>query len=88
MVKKLFKHEFLSYARAMGIVYGILLTIAAATRIISFFESDTDAYAIIRFFSDATYFVSAAAAIGFAFVMGIVRFYKNMFTAEGYLTHT
>lgn len=88
MVKKLFKHEFLSYARAMGIVYGILLTMAAATRIITLFESDTDAYYIIRSFSDATYFVSAAAAIGFAFVMGIVRFYKNMFTAEGYLSHT
>ncbi len=88
MVKKLFKHEFLSYARAMGIVYGILLTMAAATRIISLFESDTDAYYIIRTFSNTTYFVSAAAAFGFAFVMGIVRFYKNMFTAEGYLTHT
>ena len=88
MVKKLFKHEFLSYARAMAIVYGILLTMAAATRIISLFESDTDAYAVIRFFSDATYAVSAAATIGFAFVMGIVRFYKNMFTAEGYLTNT
>lgn len=88
MVKKLFKHEFLSYARAMGIVYGILLTMAAATRIIYLFESDTDAYYIIRSFSNTTYFVSAAAAFGFAFVMGIVRFYKNMFTAEGYLTHT
>ena len=88
MVKKLFKHEFLSYARAMAIVYGILLTMAAATRIISLFESDTDAYRIISTFSNITYIVSAAAAIGFAFVLGIVRFYKNMFTAEGYLTHT
>ena len=88
MVKKLFKHEFLSYVRAMGIVYGILLTMAAATRIISLFESDTDAYRIISTFSNITYIVSAAATIGFAFVMGIVRFYKNMFSAEGYLTHT
>ena len=88
MVKKLFKHEFLSYARAMGIVYGILLTMAAATRILHLFESDTDVYHIILSFSNLTYIVSAAATIGFAFVMGIVRFYKNMFSAEGYLTHT
>ena len=88
MVKKLFKHEFLSYVRAMGIVYGILLTMAAATRIISLFESDTNAYYIIRSFSNITYIVSAAATVGFAFVLGIVRFYKNMFSAEGYLTHT
>lgn len=88
MVKKLFKHEFLSYVRAMGIVYGILLTMAAATRIISLFESDTNAYHIILSFSNLTYIVSAAATIGFAFVIGIVRFYKNMFSAEGYLTHT
>ena len=88
MVKKLFKHEFHFYGRIMAIVYAILLTVSVATRIIVHFESDTTAYEIIRAFTYITYVVSAMATFFFAFVMGIVRFYKNMFTSEGYLTHT
>ena len=51
MVKKLFKHEYLSYVRVMSIVYVILLTMAAANRIIQLFEADTVAYKIVSVFS-------------------------------------
>lgn len=88
MVKKLFKHEFLFYARIMGIVYLILFTVAGANRIIQFFENDSNAYSIVFTISCITYGISAVAVLGFGFVMGIVRFYKNLFTAEGYLTLT
>ncbi|MBQ6998122.1 MAG: hypothetical protein IJO72_06000 [Oscillospiraceae bacterium] len=88
MVKKLFKHEYLSYVRVMSIVYVILLTMAAANRIIQLFEADTVAYKIVSVFSFITYGVSVAAAFGFSFVLGILRFYRNLFTAEGYLTFT
>ena len=88
MVKKLYKHEFLYYTRIMGIVYTILLTMATANRIIQCFESDTVAYRIVSIFSGITYGVSVAAAFGFAFVLGIVRFYRNLFTCEGYLSFT
>lgn len=88
MVKKLFKHEFLSYARVMSIVYAILLTMATANRIIQAFATDTVAYDIISVFSGITYGVSVAAVLGFSFVLGIIRFYRNLFTAEGYLSFT
>ena len=88
MVKKLFKHEFLAYIRVMGIVYLILLAMATAGRIIWLFESDTIAFNIIGTFSNITYGISVAAAFGFMFVLGIVRFYKHLFTAEGYLSFT
>lgn len=88
MVKKLFKHEYLAYARVMSLVYIILLTIAVASRIIMLFESDTVAYSIISGFSVVTYCVSVLAALGFSYVMGVVRFYKNLFTSEGYLSFT
>ena len=88
MVKKLFKHEFFAFWRVMVIVYAILLTVAGAGRIIQFFETDSTTYAIVFRFSCTTYGISVAAALGFAFVLGIVRFYKNLFSAEGYLTHT
>ena len=88
MVKKLYKHEFLYYARIMTIVYAILLTMAAANRIIQIFETDSIAYRIVSIFSGITYGVSVAAAFGFSFVLGILRFYRNLFTGEGYLTFT
>ena len=88
MVKKLFKHEFLAHIRVMGVVYIILLTMAVAGRVIQFFEADTIPYKIISVFSGVTYGISVFAAFAFTFVMGIVRFYKNLFTGEGYLSFT
>jgi len=88
MVKKLFKHEFLFYIRVMGIVYGILLTMALAGRIILCFESDSISYRIVSTISGITYGISVFATLAFTVVLAIVRFYKNLFTAEGYLTFT
>ena len=88
MVKKLFKHEFLAYARVMSVVYIILLTIATAGRVIQFFENDSIPYTIISTISGITYGFSVFAVFAFAFVMGIIRFYKNLFTSEGYLSFT
>lgn len=88
MVKKLFKHEFLFYGRIMPIIYAILLIVAVATSVIFIFANDTTTYYIVSGFSEAVYGFSVIAAFGFAFVMGIVRFYKNLFTSEGYLTLT
>ncbi|MBE6957808.1 MAG: hypothetical protein E7447_01465 [Ruminococcaceae bacterium] len=88
MVKKLFKHEYLFYVRVMAIVYAVLLTVSVATKLIYTFESNTTAYQIIRGFTTIVYVFSLIAAWGFAWVMGIVRFYRNLFTAEGYLSFT
>ena len=88
MVKKLFKHEFLAHLRIMGVVYVILLTIAGAGRLIQCFEQDNIPYKIVSSASILTYGVSVMGAFAFTFVLAIVRFYKNLFTAEGYLSFT
>ena len=88
MVKKLFKHEFLAHLRIMGVVYVILLTIAGAGRLIQCFEQDNIPYKIVSSASILTYCVSVMGAFAFTFVLAIVRFYKNLFTAEGYLSFT
>ncbi len=88
MVKKLFKHEFLYYARIMPLVYAIVLGLAVVSRVIQIFENDSIAYAIVNVAAILTYGVSVWAALMFTFVMFIIRFYKNLFTSEGYLTLT
>ena len=88
MVKKLFKHEFLAYTRIMSIIYIILLSFALFGRILMFFENDSTIYTIISVFSNISYTLSISAAMAFSFGLGVVRFYKNLFTCEGYLTFT
>lgn len=88
MVKKLFKHEFKAYARIMVFVYGILMMVATAGRIVQFFEDDGIIYKIISVFSGITYAFTIGAAIMFTMAFSVVRFYKNLFTHEGYLSFT
>lgn len=88
MVKKLFKHEFIAYVRVMVFVYAILLTVAAAGRIIRFFEYDSVVYKILNAFSGIAYAFTIGASLLFLFAFAVVRFYKNLFTHEGYLSFT
>ena len=88
MVKKLFKHEFAAYARIMLVLYAIVLSTAAAFRLIMCFESDSILYETALTISLMAYFASVFFAAVGTFVFVIVRFYTNLFTAEGYLSFT
>lgn len=88
MVKKLFKHEYLAWLRVLPLIYGITLAVAAMLRLIIFFENDSIYYGIVL--GSAIFMFCVALLVAFAAptVFGILRFYKNLFTGEGYLTHT
>lgn len=88
MVKKLMKHEFLAYIRVMGVVYLVLLGVAALSRFVQFFEAETVPYNIVRGASFVVYAICLLGTLASNTVMAVVRFYKNLFTAEGYLTLT
>ena len=88
MVKKLYKHEFRSHLRILWVVWAALLAISAGARIVQFFEADSIPYKIISTTSFVTYGVAILAAFAFTSVLGIIRFYKNLFTSEGYLSFT
>ena len=88
MVKKLFKHEFLAWLRVLPIIYGITLIVAGMHRLLQVFENDSVQYNILFISATVMYAVAIAATIAAPVVFGIQRFYKNMFTGEGYLTHT
>lgn len=88
MVKKLFKHEILAWCRILPIVYIIFLCIATMGRIIQFFEADALAYDIMITSATIVYIIGIIACFAFPTVFGIVRFYKNLFSGEGYLSFT
>lgn len=88
MVKKLFKHEIHALWRLMAPVWGILLGVSVLGRLIQFFEQNTVIYSIISGSSVLFYVAALIACLVCPFVFAIVRFYRNLFTGEGYLTFT
>ncbi len=88
MVKKLFKHEIRAYLRVMPLIYIIIVAMSVFGRVIQFFENDGLVYNIVSGFAFLTYGVSIFVALFFTKIFAVVRFYKNLFTAEGYLTFT
>ena len=86
MVKKLFKYEIFSYARTLLPINAILIAISILGRLIQFFENDTTPYRIL--FGSTMFAIGAAifASLLLTFIISIMRFYKNLFGTEGYLT--
>lgn len=88
MVKKLWKHEYLAWFRVLPLIYGITLAVAALLRMILVFENDSLYYDIVLGSAILVFAVAMLVTLSAATVFGILRFYKNLFTGEGYLTHT
>lgn len=88
MVKKLYKHEFLAWLRVLPIFFGVTLFTAAFHRVLQIFEVDSIYYDIVNVSAIVLYAVSVLVCLAAPTVFGIVRFYKNLFTGEGYLTFT
>ena len=88
MVKKLLKHELIYYVRSFGLFLPIVLVIAAMARVFRLLDNGSVVSDIAIFMSTAMAVVSCAALLILSIVAGVVRFYKNMYGAEGYLTFT
>ncbi|MBE5818410.1 MAG: hypothetical protein E7312_05075 [Clostridiales bacterium] len=86
MVKKLLKHELIYYFRSFILFLPIVLLVAIMTRVFTLFDSENVFIQIIRGSSYLMLFVACFALILMSVVVGVVRFYKNMYSAEGYLT--
>ena len=88
MVRKLIKYDFKAFSKVMIPTWCVLLGLAAVYRIISFFETDTTAYEIFNVSAIVILVVATITTLLMTFIFSIVRFYKNLFTTEGYLTLT
>lgn len=86
MVKKLFKHELFALSRVLFIMQGILLVASVFLRILQFFETEHFVYSIVFFFAALLYGTAVLVNLMSPMVMAVVRYYRNLFTAEGYLS--
>ena len=88
MVKKLYKHEFLAWLRVIPFFWMATLFTAGVNRIVQIFDNDNLYYDILMTSSLVIYILAIFVTLATPTVFGIVRFYKNFFTGEGYLTFT
>ncbi len=88
MVKTLLKYEFKAYARTLLPLQAILVALATLVRGIQIFESDNIVYDIVFVSSVVALIVSMMVLLVFGVIFSITRFYKNLFTHEGYLSFT
>ncbi len=87
MVKKLYKHEFLSLLRWLIPVDLGCLLMAAISRI-ALFLGDSTSERIIKTLTGVFFGLSIFAMFIIGYVVVIRRFYTNLLKNEGYFTHT
>ncbi len=88
MVRKLLKHEIAALGKLMFPVLCAVFGVGVFTRILQFFASDSITYAIVETSSYVILFIAMFVSAILALIFGVVRYYKNLFTGEGYLTLT
>ena len=86
MVKKLLKYEFAFYFKRLLPLGLMVLGTALLNRILQFFESDNTPYRIMFGSSVALLVIAIAASLIGTLVIAVGRFYRNIFSNEGYLT--
>ncbi len=88
MVKKLIKHELIYYIRTLGLFMPLIVIVGLATRLFIFLENGSFPTMLAMFSSIAMLYVGSFAMLLIPCVVSLIRFYKNMYSAEGYLTFT
>lgn len=88
MLKKLLKYDFAGATKIFCILYGIVALLSIIAKIVITFIPDGDFSASLLLVLVPTYFFLMIGLIVAGEIFLIVRFYKNLFTDEGYLTHT
>ena len=91
MLGKLIKHEWLSTWKVptiLCIYLGVLTILGCISFLSPMWQTDSLVIEIIAMLSVLLYILSLFAISITVFVYFIVRFYRNMYTNEGYLTHT
>jgi len=91
MLGKLIKHEWLSTWKVptiLCIYLGILTILGCISFLSPMWKTDNFIIEIIAALSVMLYMLSLFAIGITVYVYFIIRFYRNMYTSEGYLTHT
>lgn len=87
MFLKLFKYDFLAVIKKLVFYFIVVVGLAVFSKIINliFYNSE---FALIAVFPSFSYLISVYLGMLVPIILCMVRYYKNMLSDEGYLTHT
>ncbi|MBR5516022.1 MAG: hypothetical protein IKU52_07445 [Clostridia bacterium] len=93
MVKKLLKHELKYYIRIFIPIFAALVLFSGIGRIVQLFEplfndKTIPVYYILLIGTILIVVITMITALILQFIFSIVRFYKHLFSGEGYLSFT
>ena len=93
MLKKLFKYEFKSTAKIMLILYAILIVTTAVGSVVLYSldldqADESELASILSASAIVLYILAIFAVLIVMYVYLCVHFYRTMYSAQGYLTHT
>lgn len=88
MLGKVLKYDLKSMGKSLFPLYAGLIIMAIALRIVSFI---TDNFTFLDFIYNIMFVFFIILLVGglfYTFFVAVIRYYKNLYSDEGYLTHT
>lgn len=86
MVNKLFKYEINYYLRTLLLIFPITIMLGIGTLVLSPLRKLDSPLAALYYLSMAPLFLGVAVSVIAPIAINVIRFYKNMYSNEGYLT--
>lgn len=87
MLLKLMKYDLKSILKKMVFYYVSLLVLAIVSKVLTLIFADTK-FAAIAALPTGILFIGLYACLFVTMIISMIRYYKNMLSDEGYLTHT
>ncbi len=88
MVRKLLKHEAIFYGRTMLPMLIVMLGMGIITRLVWFFEGENTTFSIVSTSALIVLIVAMIIGLVMSVIVGVKRFYTNLYTSEGYFSFT
>lgn len=87
MFIKLFKYDFLSVIKKIVFYYIVLVALSLFSLVCRLIFQNTR-FEVVVYFPQAILYGTLYAALPVSIILCMIRYYKNMLSDEGYLTHT
>lgn len=91
MLGKLFKYEFKNTAKIFLTIYGVLIFTSVLTIIASVAAPENSNSILVSLITSGIYifyYITIIACYLIGYIYLVLRFFKTMFSSQGYLTHT
>lgn len=87
MFVKLFKYDFISIIKKLVFYYIVLIAIAVFSKILQLITQNGN-FAFVNIIPTMGYYMCISLGPTLTIILCMVRYYKNMLSDQGYLTHT